>query len=244
MEECIVQGIVQGIGMILGSIGVVLTVAVCAMPSWKVSIVAEGTGYGNRIDGQWISRWDGLWETCVRQTNSPISCYSNSESLSLTPDLKASRILMSLAVLIVLFAFLNSLIGIFFNKCCRKDRRNQNCLMLIAGISYILAGIFVLIPVTWTAANILRDVCFTTCKSIRQQEIGEAIMLGWPTVLFLFIGGSILCWYHACVCRERKDTYTSRSTRSENEHCPEEDLLGEELQVYRYSRNSSTSEYK
>ncbi|CAH2219302.1 claudin-8-like [Pelobates cultripes] len=226
MEECIVQGIVQGIGMILGSIGVVLTVAVCAMPSWKVSIVGEGTGYGNRIGGQWISRWDGLWETCVRQTNSPISCYSNSESLSLTPDLKASRILMSLAVLIVLFAFLNSLIGIFFNKCCRQDRRNQNCLMLIAGISYILAGIFVLIPVTWTAANILRDVCFTTCKSIQQQEIG----------------GSILCWYHACVCRERKDTYTSRSSRPESERCPEEDLLGEELHVYRCSRNSSTTE--
>lgn len=215
----------------------VLTIAVCAMPSWKVFIVGETNDYGKRIDGHWISRWDGPWMTCVRQSNHPMTCKHYSESLSITPDLKASRILMSLAVLMVIFAFINSLIGMLFNLYFKQDRWNRNCIMLTSGISYILAGILVFIPVTWTAYNIMRRVCFASCQTIQQQEIGEAILLGWPTVVMLLVGGSIFCWYHPCICRKGNDACVARSSRPNHDLGPEESPLREELRVHCQSRS-------
>ncbi|KAM4702258.1 claudin-8-like [Discoglossus pictus] len=225
--------VVQVIGIILGSVATILSIAVCAMPHWKVSILMESNAYGKRIDGGWISRWDGLWLTCVRQTNSPTSCQPYTTSISITPDLKAARVLISFAVLFSIFGFINVLTSIFYNSCCRKNRWNQNCLLLTAGISFFLSGTLILISVTWTASNIMREVCFSSCKSVQQQEIGEAIFLGWPTVLLFYLSGSIFCWYHPCMCRQRAPVPEPDSVV-----CNEEDACGRELRTYRYSRAS------
>ncbi|XP_053561153.1 claudin-8-like [Bombina bombina] len=235
-EQVTKSCIVQIIGMILNGVATVLAIAVCAMPHWKVSIVMENGSHGRRIDGHWISRWDGLWMTCVKQSNNPLSCQYYSQSLSMTPDLKGARVLMSFAVLFAVFAFINALTGILFNQCCRRNRWNQSCLLLTAGISFILAGILILVSVTWTASNVWKDVCFSSCKSVQQQELGEAIFLGWPTVLLFFMGGSIFCWYNPCVCRKKRVNH--RIVVSRTELCNEESLMGRELRTYRQNRTS------
>ncbi|XP_018412945.1 PREDICTED: claudin-8-like [Nanorana parkeri] len=228
-----VHCIVQSIAMILGGIAMILTFAVCGMPHWRVSIVAESNSYGRRLDGHWISRWDGLWVTCVRQSGSSMSCQSYSASNSLTPDLKISKALMSFAVLAAITGFLNGLIGMLFNKCCKKNTGSQRCLLLFAGISYIIAGILVLMPVTLVAVNVMRAVCFSYCKIVQQQEIGEAVMLGWPTALLFLIGGSIFCWYHPCQCRNGSCVHISDECQLHPHPCPEEKPLARELRVFR-----------
>ncbi|KAM9320375.1 claudin-8-like [Gastrophryne carolinensis] len=223
-----VHSIVQSIGMILGGTAMLLTFAVCGMPHWRVSIVAESTEYGKRVDGLWISRWDGLWLTCVRQSGLPMSCHSYSAPMSLTPDLKLARVLMSFAVMTSIFGFLSGLFGMLFNCFFEKNPRTRRCLLLIAGISYIIAGFLVLLPVTIVAYNILKEVCFSYCKSVQQQEIGEAVMLGWPTVLMFFIGGAIFCWYHSSVCTERGCGCLFKESHSK----PDPEPYSEELQVF------------
>ncbi|XP_075449414.1 claudin-8-like [Ascaphus truei] len=240
MANCIVQVI----GMLLGSIAMILTVAVCAMPHWKVAIIVESNAYGKRIDGHWISRWDGLWMTCVKQSNNPLSCQYYSSSLSMTPDIKASRVLMSFAVLVAVFAFINALIGMLFDTCCRENNPRRDCLFLTAGISYILAGILVFIPVTWTASNIMREVCYSLCKTVQQQEIGEAILIGWPAVLLFFIGGSIFCWYNPCIDTHTNNIHAAGLAQNQPgcELCPEQNLLATERRIYRGSRKNGVGD--
>ncbi|XP_069492327.1 claudin-8-like [Ambystoma mexicanum] len=187
---------VQIIGLIMAAIGMILTLAVTLMPQWRVSIIVENTpnGLGQRIDGQWMSRWDGLWTTCLTQANTPMQCTSYESMVSLTSDLKAGRVLMSFAVVIAVVAFIMGMVGMLFHLCFGESWRGRNCLLLTAGIGYLLAAVIVLIIISWTASNIIRDANNPVCKGAQRQELGEAIFLGWPTIFFLLVSGIILCW--------------------------------------------------
>ncbi|KAJ1119688.1 hypothetical protein NDU88_007873 [Pleurodeles waltl] len=189
--------IVQLIGLILGFLGMVLTFILTAMTQWRISILVENDGLNSakRIDGHWLSRWDGLWTTCVRQANIATQCESYESMVSITTDLKAGRILMPFAVGLSVGAFIIAMLGMLFRRRYGDSEAGKNCLLLTAGIAYIFSGILVFIPVTWTAANIMRQTCSVLCNRIQRQEMGEALFLGWPTSLSLCIAGFILCWF-------------------------------------------------
>ncbi|XP_075449155.1 claudin-8-like [Ascaphus truei] len=195
--------IVQILGIVLGAIGTILTIVVTSMSQWRVSYMVEGNALNcdKRIDGQWLSRWDGLWLTCVTKNHNNMHCTSYDSLLSITTDLKAGRVLMAFAVVIAIISLIVAIVGLLCARCHRGEERGRNCLLLTAGIGFIIAGILVLIPVSWTASNIIREINNPMCKTIQRQEIGEAIFLGWPTVLFLLIAGAILCWH--CQREER-----------------------------------------
>ncbi|XP_030060996.1 claudin-8 [Microcaecilia unicolor] len=190
------SNIVQIIGLILGGIGMILSNIVTGMPQWRVSVIADGNIMGSekRVEEHWITRWEGLWSTCVKQNNVLIQCSSYNSLGSLTPDLKAGRVFMSFAVGLTVLACVAALVGMLYNQCCKSY--GKNCLLLTAGVTYILAALLVLIPLTWTASNIMQEVYGPLCKGALRVETGEAIFLGWPTVLFLFISGAIFCWFN------------------------------------------------
>ncbi|KAM4045281.1 claudin-8-like [Anomaloglossus baeobatrachus] len=225
-----VSCIVQTIAVILGNVATILTFVVYGLPYWRVAIIAESSSYGRRIDGHWLGRWDGLWMTCSRQNNLPMSCqpYSNIVG-SMTPDIKVSRILMSFAVMAAILGSVNSLIGMLFSNFCTISERSRSCCLLLAGINFIMAGILVLAPSLLIAFNIMKNVCFSECKIIQREEIGEAVMLAWPTVMLFFIGGSIFCWYHPCRCSGERCLCPSEDIQPDM--CQEKNHLTEELHV-------------
>ncbi|KAM3923099.1 claudin-17-like [Leptodactylus fuscus] len=193
------------IGLIFGTIGMILTWIVTLMPYWRLVVLAENNGLvidGGRIDGEWISRWDGLWVTCLKQLRIDLECNSYGDMVSLTSDLKAGRMFMSFAIALSVIAFIFSIIGFIFTQCCRccnGKASERNCLTLTAGLLYLLSTILVLIPVVWTTANIARrayDASFTW-GAVR-IEIGYALMLAYPDIVFLFLGGIILTFLCCC----------------------------------------------
>ncbi|XP_018412956.1 PREDICTED: claudin-8-like [Nanorana parkeri] len=199
--------IVQLIGLILGLIGTILTIIVTAMTQWRVSYMVEGNAVNcdKRIDGQWLSRWDGLWLTCITKNQNSMECKQYESLVIITTDLKAGRVLMSFAVVIAIIAFIIAIVALICVRWCRRARDGRYCLLLTAGVGFILAGILVLIPIVWTTSNIIREINNPVCKTMQRLEIGEAIFLGWPTMLFLLIAGAILCWYRPCDEEEDDD---------------------------------------
>nr|DBA34465.1 TPA: hypothetical protein GDO54_002021 [Pyxicephalus adspersus] len=192
--------IVQLIGLILGLIGIILTIIVTAMTQWRVSYMVEGNAINcdKRIDGQWLSRWDGLWLTCITKNQHSMHCKQYESLVIISTDLKAARVLMSFAVLISIIAFIIALIALIFVRCCRRARESRYCMLLTAGVGFILAGILVVIPIVWTTSAIIQEINNPVCKTMQRIEIGEAVFLGWPTMFFLLIAGAILCWYRPC----------------------------------------------
>ncbi|XP_069492326.1 claudin-17-like [Ambystoma mexicanum] len=174
---------------------------------------------GKRIDGHWVSRSDGLWTTCITQANFLTQCKGYDSMVSLTPDLKLGRILMSFAIGFSIIAFVIAVVSMLLKRWfCDAKAAGKCCLRLTAGISYFLAGIFVFIPVTWTAANIMRHVCSPMCSDLQRLEMGEALFLGWLTAVLLFIAGSMMCWFCPCAATDAKVHYKPPSFQSPQEY--------------------------
>ncbi|XP_075449417.1 claudin-8-like [Ascaphus truei] len=193
----------QVVGIICGLIGMILTCVITSMPQWRVSILAENNGVNNRIDGQWMSRWDGLWSTCINQARLELQCTSYDSLGSIKSDLKAGRVLMSFAVVLSIIAFISSFVGMLFTRCHGANGQGKHCLLLTSGILFNLCAVLVLIPVSWITSNIVKEVYGSTSGGALRIEAGEALFLAWPTIVFLLVGGIIFCWH--CPCNERKE---------------------------------------
>ncbi|KAG8590910.1 hypothetical protein GDO81_006964 [Engystomops pustulosus] len=204
--------LVQIIGIICGGVGMVLTWIITIMPQWRVSILAENNGINGRIDGYWISRWDGLWSTCVNQARLSMQCNSYESQVSLTMDLKAGRILLSFAITMTFLAFIFSVVSFLWSRCQENSKVTRHCMRLTAGILYILSTVLISIPVIWTSSNIITKAYDSNvCRGALRIEMGEALFLAWPTIVFILIAGIILCCRctcrQACVCQEDKCDY-------------------------------------
>lgn len=182
------------------------------MPQWRISILAEHNGLQGRIDGYWISRWDGLWTTCVNQARLSMNCNNYETQVSLTMDLKSGRILMSFALGMTFIACICSVLSLVLNRCNKDDRVTRNCLQLSAGILYILSTILIAIPVIWTSSNILtKSYDAAVCRGAVRIEMGEALFVAWPTIALLLIGGILLCCHcssgPSCISNADKTDY-------------------------------------
>uniref|UniRef100_H3ATD3 Claudin n=2 Tax=Latimeria chalumnae TaxID=7897 RepID=H3ATD3_LATCH len=193
---------VEILGLVIGMIGFIGTTAVTGMPQWRVTAFIED----NIVIFE--ARWEGLWMNCFRQHNIRMQCKVYDSLLALTPDLQAARGLMSSAVVLSFLAIMIAIVGM---KCVRinddDDSPVKGYILLSAGLCFIVSAIAVLIPVSWTGHNIIRDFYNPLVHVAQKRELGEALYIGWVTALILFVAGVILCC--ACKCKENpKYTYS------------------------------------
>ncbi|XP_068122250.1 claudin-8 [Hyperolius riggenbachi] len=192
------KGAMQIAGLVIALIGLVGVCAVTGMPQWRVTAFIEN----NIIVFE--NQWEGLWMNCIRQANIRMQCKVYDSLLALTPDLQAGRALMCIAVCLSFVALMIAIIGMRCTQCSGDNERTKGIILLLAGIIFIVAGIVVLIPVSWTANNIIRDFYNPLVNVAQKRELGEAIYIGWTTALCLIAGGIILC----CFCRPREKQYS------------------------------------
>ncbi|XP_040279111.1 claudin-8-like [Bufo bufo] len=191
------KGVLQLAGLVLGGIGLIGTCAVTGMPQWRVTAFIEN----NIIVFETL--WEGLWMNCIRHANIRMQCKMYDSLLALTPDLQAGRALMCIAVILSFIAFLVAIIGMRCTNCAEDNEKSKKLILLVSGISFILSGVLVLIPVSWTANHIIRDFYNPLVNAAQKRELGEALYIGWATALCLVAGGGILC----CVCSPTEQKY-------------------------------------
>ncbi|CAN2390099.1 Plays a major role in tight junction-specific obliteration of the intercellular space [Pristimantis euphronides] len=194
------KGGLQIAGLALGCIGLIGTCAVTGMPQWRVTAFIEN----NIVVFETL--WEGLWMNCIRQANIRMQCKMYDSLLALTPDLQAGRALMCIAVVLSFLALLIAIIGMKCTNFAEDNEKSKKLIVLASGICFIVSGIIVLIPVSWTANQIIRDFYNPLVNAAQKRELGEAIYIGWTTALCLVAGGIILC----CMCSptERKFKYS------------------------------------
>ncbi|XP_029375597.1 claudin-4-like isoform X2 [Echeneis naucrates] len=174
------------VGIALGFIGFIISIVTCALPKWKVSAFV-GT---NIITAQTI--WEGLWMNCVTQSTGQMQCKVYGSLLALPQELQASR---AMTIISIILAVLGVMISIVGAKCtnCIEDEPSKAKVMIISGIFFLLSGLLVLIPVSWTASVIIRDFYNPLLTSAQRRELGAALYIGWGAAALLLIGGAILC---------------------------------------------------
>ncbi|XP_068098376.1 claudin-8-like [Hyperolius riggenbachi] len=203
------------LGIIFGGIGVILTWVITFMVQWRLVVLAENNGLvieTGRIDGTWFSRYDGLWLTCLYQYKETMHCTTYNTQVSLTPDLKASRVFMCFALGLTVLAFFCSILGIVSScccSCCCCSKQDRHCLTLTAGILYLISLVLIYISVVWVTIYITQKSYSTNLtQGAVRIEIGEALMVAWPCIAFILFSGIdlIVIWSCACGC-PRPKTY-------------------------------------
>ncbi|KAG7259927.1 hypothetical protein CRUP_028890 [Coryphaenoides rupestris] len=174
------------VGIALGVIGFIMSIVVCAMPMWRVTAFIGA----NIVTAQTI--WEGLWMNCVVQSTGQMQCKVYDSLLALPQDLQAARAMTIIAILLAVLAVLISVVGA---KCtnCVEDEASKSKVMIIAGIFFVLAGVLVLVPVSWTASTIIRDFYNPLLTNAQRRELGASLYIGWGTAALLLIGGALLC---------------------------------------------------
>ncbi|XP_060941272.1 claudin-4-like [Limanda limanda] len=183
------------VGIALGTIGFIITIVTCALPMWRVTAFIGA----NIVTAQTI--WEGLWMTCVIQSTGQMQCKIYDSMLALTADLQASRAMIIISIILGVLGVLISIVGA---KCtnCIEDEASKAKVMIISGIFFILGGILVLIPVSWTASVVVRNFYSPLLVDAQRREMGASLYIGWAAAVLLLIGGAMLCT--SCPPKEKK----------------------------------------
>ncbi|XP_071394388.1 uncharacterized protein [Centroberyx affinis] len=184
----------QIFGIFLASIGFLGDIVICALPMWKVSAFIGN----NIVTAQTF--WEGLWMNCVKQSTGQMQCKVYDSMLALPRDLQAARALVVISILVVFMGILLSTAG---GKCtnCIEDEVDKNKVAITSGVFFIVGGILCLIPVSWSANEVIRNFYNPIMVDAQRRELGASLFIGWGSAGLLFIGGALLC----CQCSERKD---------------------------------------
>uniref|UniRef100_A0A3Q3ILV0 Claudin n=2 Tax=Monopterus albus TaxID=43700 RepID=A0A3Q3ILV0_MONAL len=174
------------VGIALGVIGFLIAIVTCILPMWKVTAFIGA----NIVTAQII--WEGLWMNCVMQSTGQMQCKIYDSMLALPQDLQAARAMTIVAIILGLLGVMISIVGA---KCtnCIEDESAKAKVMIISGIFFVLAGLLVLIPVSWTASVIVRDFYNPTLIDAQRRELGASLYIGFGAAALLIIGGAMLC---------------------------------------------------
>ncbi|NXU11301.1 CLD8 protein, partial [Pardalotus punctatus] len=202
------SGAARALALLLGGTGAAGTVAVTAMPQWRVSAFIGS----NLIVLE--DAWEGLWVHCSRQPDLRMLCQPYGSALTLAPALRAARALMCAGTALALLALLVTILGMRSTwstwstrnmrsmrstrstrstrspRCCRPA---EGCGTAAAGLLFLLAGVVVLIPLCWVAKSIISDFYNPWVNAAQKRELGQALYLGWGAALCLLAAGSVFC---------------------------------------------------
>ncbi|KAL3970892.1 cathepsin L [Sarotherodon galilaeus] len=171
----------QILGIFLAVIGFFGDIITCALPLWKVF-------------------WEGLWMNCVMQSTGQMQCKVYDSMLALPQDLQAARALVVISILLSLMGLLLAIAG---GKCtnCIEEETAKSKVAIAAGVVFIVGGILCLIPVSWSANEVIRNFYNPIMSDGQRRELGASLFIGWASSGLLIIGGALLC----CQCKRPKD---------------------------------------
>ncbi|XP_071219392.1 claudin-9-like [Salvelinus alpinus] len=176
-----IMKMVEVVGIALGVIGLILTIVVCALPTWIVTTFIADNSANTEVVLY------GLWMSCVTQGTGKTQCEVYNYRGYWKYDLQLARAMILTAIILGVLGVMVSMVGAKSTNCI-KDKTSQAKLIIIAGILFILAGILILITVSWVAIFIIFGM-----RIKEKPELGASLYIGWVAASLLLIGGVILC---------------------------------------------------
>ncbi|XP_029914863.1 claudin i [Myripristis murdjan] len=172
----------------LGVLGLIGAIVCCAVPRWRVSSFVGS----NIVTAQ--SAQEGLWMNCVVQSTGQQQCKNYDSLLVLSADLQAARAMLIISCMLSSLSLLILFCGADFTTCVESEDAKAK-ISLVAGVGLLLAGLLVIIPVSWSAHNVVRDFNNPLVAPAQKRELGACIFVGWGAGAVLILAGGLLCCF-------------------------------------------------
>ncbi|XP_073348303.1 claudin-17-like [Pagrus major] len=182
------------LALVLGFIGLFGTIAITAMPMWRVSAFIGA----NLIVMEEL--WEGLWMNCYIQADIKMQCKAYDSLLILPSELQAARGLMCVSIVLVVISLFITGCGTKKSNCCNDNIKSKNITLAFGGGLYLLSFLTTLIPVSWVGHTVISNFYNPTVVDSRKRELGAALFIGWATSGVLLITGIILLFSY---CKRR-----------------------------------------
>ncbi|KAL7377982.1 hypothetical protein ABVT39_006950 [Epinephelus coioides] len=131
---------------------------------------------------------------CVVQSTGQQQCKNFDSLLVLPSDLQAARALTIICCLLCCLSVLILFCGADFTTCIENEDAKPK-ISLVAGVGMLLAGLLLIIAVSWSAHNIVQDFNNPLIAPTQKKEIGACIFIGWGAGALLLLGGGLLCCF-------------------------------------------------
>nr|XP_028564234.1 claudin-4-like [Podarcis muralis]XP_028564235.1 claudin-4-like [Podarcis muralis] len=173
-------------GLVLSVLGFLGAILACAMPMWKVTAFIGS----NIIVAQVF--WEGLWMNCVYESTGQMQCKVYDSLLDLPADLQAARALVVVSIAISALALLVAITGAECTRCV-EDPEAKGRVSAVAGGGFIMAGLTLLVPISWSASAIVSNFYNPLVPEALKRELGISLYVGWAASALLVFGGAMLC---------------------------------------------------
>ncbi|XP_063340749.1 claudin-4-like [Pelmatolapia mariae] len=183
----------QLLGLALAIIGFLGTISICALPAWRV----HKFDHQSNIAASEVF-FQGLWKVCGTFSAELVECKQYGELVYISLDLEVARVLIIIAIIIGVFGILLGDVGSKFINFV-PDEMEKSRTAMASGVAFVIAGLFVLIPVCWTTITII----YVLPHDHGKREPGASLYIGWITTALLFLGGGLLC--SSFICRDGTD---------------------------------------
>ncbi|XP_073696813.1 claudin i [Garra rufa] len=179
---------VQIVCVALGILGLIAAVVTIAVPRWKISAFI-----GQNIITAQVQE-EGLWMECVVQSTGQQQCKAYDSLLILSSDLQAARAMTIIGCMLTVLCLLILCAGADFTTCIENEEVKPK-VSLVAAVGLIVAGLLLIIPVSWAANNVVRDFNNPLVAQSQKRELGACIFVGWGGGVLLLLAGGLLCCF-------------------------------------------------
>ncbi|XP_014881580.1 claudin-4-like [Poecilia latipinna] len=166
---------VQMVCVALGAIGLIGVITCCALPEW---LVLRNYSYPEYHYG--------LWMICVKNgTGAPEWITYKNAKVPLRSDFHVAQTLITISCILSGLSLLILIFGSDFTTCV-QNKNTKPKMILVAGVGLLLAGLLVIIPVSWFSTNMR--------NAPEGVVLGVSIYIGWTDGLLMILTG-VLIWY-------------------------------------------------
>ncbi|XP_029459335.1 claudin-14 [Rhinatrema bivittatum] len=175
----------QLLGLFVAVLGFLGTFIATVLPHWWRT-AHVGT---NIITA--VAYFKGLWMECVWHSTGIYQCQLHRSQLALPRDLQAARAMMAVSCVLSTLACVVSVVGMKCTQCAR-DSSAKSAIAVCGGISFILAGIMCLVPVSWSTSDMVKDFYNPMLPNGMKYEMGQALYVGFVSAALTIVGGTLL----------------------------------------------------
>uniref|UniRef100_UPI00398F8558 claudin-4-like n=1 Tax=Pristiophorus japonicus TaxID=55135 RepID=UPI00398F8558 len=193
-------------GLFLSVSGLICVILTCSLPLWKVPAF-QGANIVTALQ-----TWEGLWMDCVWQSTGELVCNTFDSMLILSQDLQVARALTTTAGVLAAVGILVAIAGASWTKLISGASCKARVISA-AGFLFMVTGILQLIPVSWSAANIVRDFHSKSIPDDFKTELGPSLYIGMAAGVFFFAASGLL--WSSCYTSRAQRTYSAQYGRAQ-----------------------------
>lgn len=190
----------QFLGLVVGFVGWILTMATAGLDEWRLWYVSDISVITSGV------AWVGIWRACFYSHTLPK--IENCQSINiwdgfLPVEILMAQVLMMLAVICGLAGNITAALAMRTAYFSVEDRRPLRMLFLLAGALYFLTAALSVVPLVWNMMSLLNNsaIAFPPKYHLpsvpKSQEVGSAIGLGILSSIMMLISSLIFfCYQH------------------------------------------------